>query len=58
MVKEVRSEGENSPNSVVKESFTTATDPFYSDKNMARLKYSIAQMEATGGTVHEVNCDD
>lgn len=29
-------------------------DPFYSPENMERLKNSIAQMEATGGTVHEV----
>ena len=27
-------------------------DPFYSPENLARLKRSIAQMEATGGTVH------
>lgn len=33
-------------------------DPFYSPANMTRLKKSIAQMEATGGTVHEVNYDD
>ena len=33
-------------------------DPFYSPENMARLKRSIAQMEATGGTVHEVIYDD
>ncbi len=58
MVKEIRSEGMNPPNSVVKESFTTAADPFYSDENMARLKSSIAQMEATGGAVHEVSCED
>ena len=35
-----------------------SVDPFYSDENMARLKKSIAQMEATGGTVHEVNTND
>ena len=29
-------------------------DPFYSPENMARLRASIAQMEATGG-VHEVD---
>ncbi|WP_317855133.1 type II toxin-antitoxin system RelB/DinJ family antitoxin [Chakrabartyella piscis] len=29
-------------------------DPFYNEANMARLKQSIAQMEATGGTVHEL----
>ncbi len=34
------------------------SDPFYSYENMARLKKSIAQMEATGGTVHEVDYDD
>ena len=33
-------------------------DPFYSPENMERLRRSIAQMEATGGTVHEVNFDD
>ena len=26
-------------------------DPFYSEENMERLRRSIAQMEATGGTV-------
>ena len=29
------------------------TDPFYSRTNITRLRKSIAQMEATGGTVHE-----
>jgi DNA-damage-inducible protein J len=38
--------------------FDVAIDPFYSDENMARLRKSIAQMEATGGTVHEVPLDD
>lgn len=38
--------------------FEVSVDPFYSDENMARLKRSIAQMESTGGTVHEVNLDD
>lgn len=33
-------------------------DPFYSEENMARLRKSIAQMEATGGTVHEVDLRD
>lgn len=37
---------------------TADNDPFYSPENIARLKKSIAQMEATGGTVHEVNLDD
>lgn len=34
------------------------SDPFYSVANMAKLRKSIAQMEATGGTVHEVSFDD
>ena len=34
------------------------SDPFYSQSNMSRLRKSIAQMEATGGKVHEVNLDD
>lgn len=38
--------------------FEVSVDPFYSDENMARLRKSIAQMEATGGTIHEVNLDD
>ena len=38
--------------------FEVSADPFYSDENISRLKTSIAQMEATGGTVHEVNYDD
>lgn len=38
--------------------FEVSVDPFYSEENMARLKKSIAQMETTGGTVHEVNLDD
>lgn len=38
--------------------FEVSVDPFYSDENMARLKKSIAQMEATGGTVHEVDLND
>lgn len=33
-------------------------DPFYSEENIKRLRESIAQMEATGGTVHEVKLDD
>ena len=33
-------------------------DPFYSPENMERLRRSIAQMEATGGTVHEMDYDD
>ena len=38
--------------------FDVSIDPFYSEENMDRLRRSIAQMEATGGTVHEVNLDD
>ena len=34
-----------------------SSDPFYSAENMALLRASIAQMEATGGTVHEVDVD-
>lgn len=38
--------------------FEVAVDPFYSQENMTRLKEPGAQMEATGGTVHEVDFDD
>ena len=38
--------------------FDVSIDPFFSDENMARLKRSIAQMEKTGGTIHEVPIDD
>jgi len=38
--------------------FEVAVDPFYSEQNMARLKKSIAQMESTGGTIHEVDVSD
>lgn len=38
--------------------FEVSIDPFYSDENMARLRKSIAQMESSGGTVHEVSLDD
>jgi len=37
---------------------TFAVDPSYSQENMARLKEPVAQMEAAGGTVHEVGFDD
>lgn len=33
--------------------FEVSIDPFYSDKNMERLRESIAQMETTGGTHSE-----
>ena len=38
--------------------FEVSVDPFYSEENLARVRRSIAQMESTGGTVHEVNLDD
>jgi len=38
--------------------FEVAVDPFYSERNMARLRKSIAQMESTGGTIHEVDVSD
>ena len=38
--------------------FEVSVDPCYSEENLARLRRSIAQMESTGGTVHEVNLDD
>ena len=38
--------------------FEVTADPFYSEANMDRLRKSIAQMEATGGMVHEVDYDD
>ena len=38
--------------------FEVSVDPFYSQENMTRLKESVAQMEATGGTVHGVDFDD
>lgn len=37
--------------------FEVSADPFYSAENMARLRASVAQMEATGGVIHEVNTD-
>ena len=38
--------------------FELSVDPFYSEQNQARLRKSIAEMEATGGTIHEVKLDD
>ena len=38
--------------------FEVSVDPFYSEENMKRLRKSIAQLESTGGTVHEVPDDD
>lgn len=37
---------------------TADNNPFYSAENIQRLRKSIAQMEKTGGTIHEVNLDD
>lgn len=37
---------------------STAQDPFFNAENLALLKKSIAQIEETGGTVHEVLSDD
>lgn len=36
---------------------TANNDPFYSAENRSRLLRSAAQMDATGGTVHEVPAD-
>ncbi len=33
---------------------TATTDPFYSPKNMKRLKSSIEEMEKTDGTIHNI----
>lgn len=33
---------------------STDSDPFYSVANMERLRRSAAQMEKTGGTIHEI----
>lgn len=38
--------------------FEVSVDPFYSVENMARLRRSVAQMETTGGIVHEVDSYD
>ncbi len=35
--------------------FEIAVDPFYSEENMARLRKSIADLNAGKGTVHEVD---
>lgn len=34
--------------------FEVKADPFYGEENMRRLRKSIAQMEAYGGTLHEI----
>lgn len=38
--------------------FEITADPFFTDTNMDRLKKNAAEMDRTGGTVHEVNLDD
>lgn len=38
--------------------FELTADPFYSEANMQRLRKSIAQLNETGGTIHEINLDD
>lgn len=38
--------------------FEVTADPFYSKANIERLRRNIAEMESTGGTIHEVNLDD
>ena len=37
--------------------FEVSVDPFYSEENIARLKKSIADLDAGKGTVHEVDYD-
>ena len=38
--------------------FEVTADPFFSEENMDRLRKSMAQMEKTGGTIHEANLDN
>lgn len=38
--------------------FEIKVDPFYSSANINRLRESIRQMEATGGTIHELSVDE
>lgn len=38
--------------------FEVTADPFFSEENMDRLRKNMAQMEKTGGTIHEVNLND
>ena len=38
--------------------FEVTADPFFSEENMDRLRRNMAQMEKTGGTIHEVNLDN
>ena len=38
--------------------FEVTAEPFFSEENMDRLRKNMAQMEKTGGTIHEVNLDN
>ena len=38
--------------------FEITADPFYSAANMERLRRNAAEMDKTGGTVHEVDLND
>ena len=38
--------------------FEITADPLYSERNMDRLRKNAAEMDKTGGTVHEVRLDD
>ena len=38
--------------------FEITADPFYSERNMERLRRNAAEMDQTGGKVHEVPLDD
>ena len=38
--------------------FEISADPFYSAANMERLRRAAAQMEQTGGTIHELKTMD
>lgn len=38
--------------------FKIEADPFYSNANIERLRKNAAEMEQTGGTIHEVSLDD
>ena len=38
--------------------FEIVVDPFYSKENRERLEKNAKEMEATGGTIHEVSLDD
>ncbi len=38
--------------------FEINVDPFYSEENMNRLRKNAAEMDKTGGTIHEVIDND